>query len=66
MASFIGSAGSLNDINVLDCSSIFTDVAQGHLTKWKFAVNGKEYTCGYMLVDGVFKLCSTINEGCQC
>ncbi|XP_071680433.1 uncharacterized protein [Lolium perenne] len=47
-------AGSNNDINVLNQSSLFTDVLMGEAPIVNFTVNGHEYNYGYYLADGIY------------
>jgi len=51
---FFGTAGSNNDINVLNQSTIFTEVLQGRAPEVQFMVNGNEYNMGYYLTDGIY------------
>ncbi len=51
---FFSAAGSNNDINVLDQSSLFTEVLQGRAPSVQFTVNGSEYNTGYYLADGIY------------
>ena len=51
---FFGAAGSNNDINVLNQSTIFTEVLQGRAPEVQFMVNGNEYNRGYYLTDGIY------------
>ncbi|XP_017249025.1 uncharacterized protein LOC108219935 [Daucus carota subsp. sativus] len=46
--------GSLNDINVLDRSHLFEDLAEGRDPKVKDTINGNEYNMGYYLADGTY------------
>nr|XP_023874274.1 uncharacterized protein LOC111986818 [Quercus suber] len=48
---FFGLPGSLNDINVLDHSFIFTKLAQGLAPSVNYSINGHDYTMGYYLAD---------------
>ncbi|RWR96381.1 putative nuclease HARBI1 [Cinnamomum micranthum f. kanehirae] len=50
---FFGLPGSHNDINVLDRSPIFTDLAEGRAPSANYSINGHEYTTGYYLADGI-------------
>uniref|UniRef100_A0A2N9HUA6 DDE Tnp4 domain-containing protein n=1 Tax=Fagus sylvatica TaxID=28930 RepID=A0A2N9HUA6_FAGSY len=48
---FFGLPGSHNDINVLEHSSIFTELAQGRAPPVNYSINGHDYTMGYYLAD---------------
>ncbi|XP_022024179.1 uncharacterized protein LOC110924485 [Helianthus annuus] len=52
--SFFGLPGSLNDLNVLYQSAIFTDVVNGTGPDTRFTVSGVEYRRGYYLADGIY------------
>ena len=51
---YFGVAGSNNDINVLNQSTLFTDVLRGEAPVVNFTVNGHEYNRGYYLADGIY------------
>ena len=51
---FFGTAGSNNDLNVLNQSPLFTQVLQGRAPEVKFTINGSEYNMGYYLADGIY------------
>lgn len=52
---FFGSAGSLNDINVLDHSTTMGSMLAGNFPpNVRFEVNGKEYIMPYFLADGIY------------
>lgn len=50
-----GSPGSMNDINVLDCSTIVEKIIDGRLLpEFEFEVNGRKRNMCYYLVDGIY------------
>ncbi|TVU27013.1 hypothetical protein EJB05_29591, partial [Eragrostis curvula] len=51
---FFGVAGSNNDINVLNRSSLFTEVLQGRAPAVHYTLNGNEYNMGYYLTHGIY------------
>jgi hypothetical protein len=51
---FFGVAGSNNDINVINQSTLFTDVLQGRQPPVEFTINGRLYNQGYYLADGIY------------
>jgi hypothetical protein len=51
---FFGLPGSHNDINVLERSFIFSDLAQGRTPPVNYTVNGHNYNMGYYLADGIY------------
>ncbi|XP_012828553.1 PREDICTED: uncharacterized protein LOC105949785 [Erythranthe guttata] len=51
---FFGMPGSLNDITVLERSSIFSALANGRFPPVNFTVNGNDYRMGYYLADGIY------------
>ncbi|XP_038717230.1 uncharacterized protein LOC120010511 [Tripterygium wilfordii] len=58
--SFFGLPGSLNDINVLECSPLFTDIINGRAPPMNFVINNHHYDMGYYLGDGIYSQWSTI------
>ncbi|KAJ0829748.1 putative harbinger transposase-derived protein [Helianthus annuus] len=52
--------GSLNDLNVLYQSAIFSDVVNGTGPDTRFTVSGVKYRRGYYLADGIYPSWSTI------
>ena len=63
---FFGLLGSLNDINVLERSTIFNELAEGRAPSVNYSVNGHEYTMGYYLVDGIYPSWSTFIKTIPC
>ncbi|KAL5570233.1 hypothetical protein UlMin_026808 [Ulmus minor] len=56
---FFGLPGSLNDINVLERSTVFKDLAEGRGPHINYSINGHEYTMRYYLADGIYPSWST-------
>ena len=56
---FFGLPGSLNDINVLERSTLFNDLAEGCAPLINYSINGHGYTMGYYLADGIYPSWST-------
>ncbi|KAF8394583.1 hypothetical protein HHK36_020797 [Tetracentron sinense] len=51
---FFGLPRSHNDINVLERSSVFTDLTDGRAVVVNYSVNGNDYTISYYLADGIY------------
>ena len=51
--SFFRLPGSNNDINVLERSHVFFELAQGRAPAVNYLINGHNYTMGYYLADGI-------------
>ncbi|XP_021837079.2 uncharacterized protein [Spinacia oleracea] len=49
-----GFPGSCNDINVLQRSSVFSDICEGRAPDVSFNVKGNTYNMGYYLTDGIY------------
>jgi hypothetical protein len=48
---FLGTPSSNNDINVLDRSHLFAELASRRAPEVNFTVNGRKYNMGYFLAD---------------
>ncbi|XP_062188842.1 uncharacterized protein LOC133892125 [Phragmites australis] len=57
---FFGMPGSLNDINVLHRSNLFTRLIDGSAPPVSYIINGNRYDMGYYLGDGIYPEWATI------
>ncbi|CAL5390252.1 unnamed protein product [Camellia sinensis] len=57
---FFGMPGSHNDLNVLDRSPLFSDLAQGKALPVHYTINGHSYDMGYYLADGIYSQWATL------
>ena len=63
---FFGVAGSSNDINVLQQSSLFNDVYDDKAPDCSFDVHNSHYKHGYYLVDGIYPDWATFVKSFTC
>ncbi|XP_021629566.1 putative nuclease HARBI1 [Manihot esculenta] len=57
---YFGMPGSNNDINVLESSHLFSDLAKGIAPPAHYIIQGNVYNTGYYLADGIYPKWSTI------
>ncbi|XP_075478760.1 uncharacterized protein LOC142519605 [Primulina tabacum] len=57
---YFGMPGTNNDINVLESSSLFSNLAQGIAPPTHYNIGSKEYDTGYYLADSIYPKWSTI------
>ena len=57
--SFFRLPGSNNDINVLERSHVFSELAQGRALAINYSINGHDYTMGSYPVDDIYPQWST-------
>ena len=53
---FFGLLESQNDINVLERSSVFSELAEGRAPPVNYSINGNNYSMGHYLADGIYPL----------
>ena len=57
---FFGLPGSNNDINVLESSHLFANLAAGTAPPANYVINRKSYDMGYYLADGIYPKWATL------
>ena len=57
---YFGMPGTNNDINVLESSHLFSNLAKGIAPTAHYVIQGKEYNMGYYLADNIYPKWSTI------
>ncbi|XP_020245247.1 uncharacterized protein LOC109823382 [Asparagus officinalis] len=62
---YFGMPGTNNDINVLESSNLFSNLAQGIAPPAHYVIQGKEYNMGYYLADGIYPKWATIVQTIQ-
>ncbi|KAK3183110.1 hypothetical protein Dsin_030396 [Dipteronia sinensis] len=62
---YFGLPGTNNDINVLEVSHLFANLAQGIALPVHYVIQGKEYNISYYLADGIYPKWSTLVQTIQ-
>ncbi|XP_020263300.1 uncharacterized protein LOC109839282 [Asparagus officinalis] len=62
---YFGMPGTNNDINVLESSNLFSNLAQGIAPPAHYVIQGKEYNMGYYLADDIYSKWATIVQTIQ-
>ncbi|XP_020272717.1 uncharacterized protein LOC109847898 [Asparagus officinalis] len=62
---YFGMPGTNNDINVLESSNLFSNLAQCIAPLAHYVIQGKEYNMGYYLADGIYPKWATIVQTIQ-
>ncbi|XP_039022208.1 uncharacterized protein LOC120154573 [Hibiscus syriacus] len=57
---YFGMPGANNDINVLETSNLFSNLAIGIAPPAHYIICGKEYNMGYYLADGIYPKWATL------
>ncbi|XP_060178183.1 uncharacterized protein LOC132608125 [Lycium barbarum] len=57
---YFGMPGTNNDINVLESSHLFSNLAKGIAPPAHYVIQGKEYDVGYYLADDIYPKWSTL------
>lgn len=60
-----GSPGSLNNINIINASPLFTNLFNNSAPNVDFLVNGRQYRTGYYLADGIYPKLSVFAKTMQ-
>jgi hypothetical protein len=63
---FFGTAGSNNDINVLNNSPLFREIIEDRAPDFSFTVNGSHYRKGYYLADDIYPEWATFVKAYSC